>query len=232
MLQPGTRIMPRAFLFIAMLLLSAVARQSAAAGFDCAKAVSQSERLICADPALSRLDDQLVLAYRSALGKGAGREAVRRWQKTWLFSVRDACADAACLAKTYTAHIAELREHSQLKAEEQADSGSYVRYFRGEPDRHEAAIDVFALRDKRVRLVGSAVWVGNAATGNVNTGEINGVFRFDGKLVHYREADGDDGCRLILRFADEKLIVSDDNLRCGGMNVSFNGEYRRVGGFK
>lgn len=44
-----------------------------AAGFDCAKAASPTEKAICADAALSKLDGDLAAAWKQALGKAAIR---------------------------------------------------------------------------------------------------------------------------------------------------------------
>ena len=57
-----------------------------AASFDCAKAKTRVERLVCADPELSRLDEAMALAYRDALlvwdGKIAGY--VKMTQRGWV----------------------------------------------------------------------------------------------------------------------------------------------------
>lgn len=37
-----------------------------------------------------------------------------------------------------------------------------------------------------------------------------------------------DDCKLIATFSEESLIVSKDNLMCGGLNVSFDGLYKKV----
>jgi len=55
-LPTGNKLVKRA-LFGA--ILSAACLSASAASFDCAKARSKSERLICGDPQLSALDDRL-----------------------------------------------------------------------------------------------------------------------------------------------------------------------------
>ncbi len=49
------------------LLLTFFAQLSCAASFDCAKASTQVERLICSDESLSKLDEQLSGSYKQAL---------------------------------------------------------------------------------------------------------------------------------------------------------------------
>ena len=78
------------------------------AGFDCAKAASGAEKAICADPALSDLDDVLARYYEGA--RLALRENARCLvadQREWLRK-RDACRDAACLNSAYLDRLGEL----------------------------------------------------------------------------------------------------------------------------
>lgn len=211
------------------LLLSFVISWTAhAASFDCQKASTRIENLICTDTELSILDEELSNAYREALAKGINKTSVQQWQKNWLFFTRDACADIACLKTVYASQVSQLREYSQIASTGTAISGMYERYYRGKPDKNTATINVFELQKNRVRVVGTAIWVGNAAQGNVNVGEINGVFPlYENKLL-YNESE-EDSCHLSITFAKNILVVTDDNSRCGGLNVSFNGEYRRHG---
>jgi uncharacterized protein len=81
---------------------------AAAASFSCDKAQSRIEKAICADAALSDLDEYLGRYYsaaRSALGRAA--DCLRADQAQWL-RTRNACNDAACLKKVYLERLAEL----------------------------------------------------------------------------------------------------------------------------
>ncbi len=78
-----------------------------AASFDCSKASTQVERLICADPTLSDLDDRLAQAYRAAAGR-PGADAVRAGQRRWLKEVRNRCQDISCLMEAYNARIRDV----------------------------------------------------------------------------------------------------------------------------
>lgn len=225
------RIMKRTFDYITAMFLVAASGVSDAASFDCAKAATKTEKLICGDAELSKLDEQLSAAYREALVKGANKDSVKQWQKRWLFFTRDDCPDVPSLKKAYTSHIVELQEHSAVASSKAVVSGKYERFYRGKPDKHSATVNIFELEKNRVRIVGSAVWVGNADTGNVNLGEIDGVFPLKGNKVHYSGSEND-SCRLTITFIRDALIVSDDNSQCGGLNVSFNGEYQSIRGKK
>lgn len=92
--------------------LFSTAQLSHAASFDCAKAATQTEKVICSDPVLSRLDEQLADAYRVAQKRAASRVALRKAQRNWLDSQRDVCRDAACLRGAYETRINTLLDES------------------------------------------------------------------------------------------------------------------------
>jgi glucose/arabinose dehydrogenase/uncharacterized protein YecT (DUF1311 family) len=95
-------------------LASALSLQAAAAAsFDCAKASTPTEKAICADPILSRLDEQLDDAYRVAQKRAASRTALRDAQRQWLATRRDVCRNAACLRAAYQARIDALLDESK-----------------------------------------------------------------------------------------------------------------------
>lgn len=70
------------------LMILAAAGPAAAASFDCAKARTKVEKLICADPQLSRQDSELAAAYAEALKVWDGRIAayVKMTQRGWVGS--------------------------------------------------------------------------------------------------------------------------------------------------
>lgn len=78
--------------------------------FDCAKASTDLERLICDAPALAWWDRQMAGAYELAqlAADEKGRETLLTAQRLFLAS-RDKCAlDYACLVDSYAARIVEL----------------------------------------------------------------------------------------------------------------------------
>lgn len=83
-----------------------------AASFDCGKATTKVEKLICADETLSALDGELAETYKIATYKTAQKnerqvENIRQTQKQWL-KVRNGCHDADCLETAYIKRIHEL----------------------------------------------------------------------------------------------------------------------------
>ena len=95
-------------LALATFFLLILAASVHAASFDCAKASSEVEKLICSDDELSKLDESLNRAYQKALEHTLFKEQTIRSQKRWLRKVRDACKDTRCIKKAYEARIKEL----------------------------------------------------------------------------------------------------------------------------
>jgi uncharacterized protein len=90
-----------------------------AAGFDCKAAKTHVEHLICDEPALSRLDDQVKALYDKIQAETAGRDGetgewrdpVAKEQTQWRTTVRDRCPDAACLKSAYVERIAAMKKN-------------------------------------------------------------------------------------------------------------------------
>lgn len=80
-----------------------------AASFDCSKASSQLEQLICKDAEVSALDDHLAQYYRAARAVlGGGGECLKTQQREWIAKTRARCTDRDCLRRVYLARLAEL----------------------------------------------------------------------------------------------------------------------------
>ncbi|HLL99739.1 MAG TPA: hypothetical protein VK400_01685 [Pyrinomonadaceae bacterium] len=74
-------------------------------------------------------------------------------------------------------------------------------------------------------ITGNAVWRGLGD--NIHTGEIDDESKPAGnELKIGADAESEDECQVTMRLVGKYLVVS-DNLRCGGVNVSFSGVYRK-----
>lgn len=107
---------------IALAALSLTLCTAAIAGpsFDCSKASSKVEKLICSDKNLSDTDAMLAEDYK-ALQATSDDKGVKQRQLAWLKNVRNACNDVACLQKAYDARGDELmRERARVKGDEKA----------------------------------------------------------------------------------------------------------------
>ena len=82
------------------------------ASFDCAKAASATEKAICSDVALGRLDRTLSDTYTQVVafaGEEADKTKIRDAQRQWIVE-RDACGgDVACLTAQYDERLKVLR---------------------------------------------------------------------------------------------------------------------------
>ncbi|MBK6854161.1 MAG: DUF1311 domain-containing protein [Burkholderiales bacterium] len=80
-----------------------------AASFDCTKARSATERMICTDQKLSSLDEDLARHYARALERVEDTAELKRMQRNWLATQRRECLDANCLVSAYQNRITELQ---------------------------------------------------------------------------------------------------------------------------
>jgi hypothetical protein len=101
--------------------------------------------------------------------------------------------------------------------------GHYERTGTGED---KATLDILQVGPGILRIKGSALWVGNPETGNVNTGDLSGTLKPERLKAHFENADG---CKLDILFHAEGLKIQNTDTACGGLNVTFDGEYKRTG---
>ncbi len=85
-----------------------------AVGFDCMKASTHVEKMICADARLSVLDTKLQQAYATALSArdASGKVALIKQQRNWIRYARGVCQDTACLRQVYVDRVAVLASNS------------------------------------------------------------------------------------------------------------------------
>lgn len=83
---------------------------ASAASFDCGRAATRVERLICADLSLAMLDGSVSEIYWLLMQRSSasGRDALQRTQRAWL-ARRDACGDTSCLENLYEQRNRQLR---------------------------------------------------------------------------------------------------------------------------
>lgn len=93
-------------------VVSAVATLAASsalsASFDCTKATTKNEKAICADPQMSKMDEEMAKAYQSARQTFPDSQPLARSQVGWLRQMQS-CFDNECLQKGYRRRLEELR---------------------------------------------------------------------------------------------------------------------------
>jgi uncharacterized protein len=198
------------YAFATILFLGLLASPASAASFDCAKAGNATEKAICADPAVSRLDEQVAGAFRTALAlwpAGNWGAYLRAEQLGWLADRNRICkADKACLKQDYTRRLAYLT-HPNLKWQgryvqgECPNEGLYADVTQNYPDTG-VSVDIYACPSPGGNMLLQAKGTPDAA----------------GKLV-YVEA----GCRHELTFAQDTVSVT--SAPAPGGKCYFSGTY-------
>jgi uncharacterized protein YecT (DUF1311 family) len=76
--------------------------------FDCVKAVTDVEKMICESLEISDADRLLDLNYRNALAISSDSLGLKRTQNEWRKSIRDTCANITCISQAYQKRNEEL----------------------------------------------------------------------------------------------------------------------------
>ncbi len=94
---------------VAAMLLLGLADAASAQSFDCRKAGTAVEKMVCADAGLRELDEYLGRYYTTARAELEGAAScLQADQSRWLTSVRDVCRTDACLKTAYRNRLGEL----------------------------------------------------------------------------------------------------------------------------
>ena len=120
---------------IALLAFLTLLPAAQAASFDCNRAATANEKAICADPALSRADDVMALAYVGAIS-GLTEEAeivMRKGQRDWLDFAAKACSSQYLPGEDSDAverpHCLQSLYDARLKVLEQSRMVGGMRFF-------------------------------------------------------------------------------------------------------
>lgn len=202
-------------------VVAAVWSSPYAASFDCGKASTQVEKSICAEPGLSRLDEELNQAFHKALQKESMTAAAIAQQHIWLKEVRDRCGNAPCLADAY-AHRIEALKQGIFAVRATGATGSWE--YRGPADSGAWLMTVQS--DKRVYF---QLEIARGAP-SYNSGWIEGEFELQDNAGVFRAHTDGGLCEIAFRFTPQyvKLNQSGDEGGCEfGHNVFAEGTLKR-----
>lgn len=101
--------MKSGLLFVVLPLCLAVNVQ--AASFDCDKASTKVEKMICSSAELAKLDDELNRVYEEALKKTTDPAGFKEQQRKWL-KERNQCIDTSCLREKYQQRLVSVNQTS------------------------------------------------------------------------------------------------------------------------
>lgn len=77
------------------------------ASFDCAKAGTPVEKMICSNQMLADYDVHLMSSYKTALAASSDKTAVKDAQRVWM-AQRNACTTLDCVSRAYQLRIKQL----------------------------------------------------------------------------------------------------------------------------
>jgi hypothetical protein len=88
---------------------------------------------------------------------------------------------------------------------------------------------ILALGQQKLQIEFSGVWEHETTFGpTANTGEGSGIAKIEGDTAIFKPEGAEEECKITLKFAGGKLVVTQDGI-CGfGFNVRADGTYKRV----
>jgi uncharacterized protein len=188
------------------------ARQEMIPSFDCSKASTKTEHLICSDKEVAEADAELARLYKQALASAMDKEALKRDQQTWIKSQRDVCTDTPCLLRTYQGRLSALGNLAGSKGT--AYTGTY--------ESVNGVMEILQLPNNEVRFKISATWSGENTT---NIGEACGEVALNGDTAIFSNPEKD--CVLVLRFSKNRAVSITQKGSCEfGLNVDASGLYK------
>lgn len=112
------------FIFSCVFLLASCTQDTSAASFDCSKASSQVEKIICSDSEISKLDTVVGNIFNSSKKENS---LLISEQKKWLKETRDFCKTSECLKNVYSDRIIFLQKIHYCQVKESEIVGSWSR---------------------------------------------------------------------------------------------------------
>ena len=205
------------FCLCALIVISTIPSVIFAASFDCSKASTKTEKAICDDPILSKLDEDMAVAYSKAL-KTSDPDVLKKEQRKWLKETLAPCLDDKdCIKNAYESRI------SQLYAISASDNitGTYVY----DIDRKRDAgctLSVQKLSDDKIKFALDCC----RGAPSYTLGYLSDVITLKGGIAVYEEEKPSD-CKVTFKFLKNTVIVSQPGKDCGWReNVQANGVYK------
>jgi len=98
-----------------------ISNVSCAASFDCTKAGTSVEKLICNNETISKQDEDLAKTYKNALDSTTKKDELKKQQIAWL-KIRNVCKDETCVTQSYQNRILELSSQELKKVTAESSS--------------------------------------------------------------------------------------------------------------
>lgn len=81
--------------------------------FDCAKASTGAERLICSNQELATLDVEMMSTYKRLADGNPDKNTLKKEQNDWMKNERNTCSTSDCMAKAYRSRIEDMERTAQ-----------------------------------------------------------------------------------------------------------------------
>ena len=220
---------PRNALTMMLIVTAAFTGTSQAASFDCAKAVSKTEKMICSTPALSKADEVIAAAYQTAIGLASrfapdDAKGIKEDQVAWLRERQRGCEDRPCLVDSYKERNESLAFYAAQVNSNPANVAAYTGTYRM---GQSGALEVLQLPNGSIKFSLNVTRVFSLSTGDVRSGDAFGEVPLKSGLAVYTNSDYGE-CRITMTFRKTKAILSQDGT-CGfGLNVNSDGAYMKT----
>jgi len=196
-------------------ILFALALATLPPAFDCAKAATDVERMICSDEELAALDRAVSRLYSGV--RRSRRASLNSSQPNWL-KERDACTDKDCLVTKYDDRLFDLFGLSRTPMQKYASAP-----VNGSLSLLDVGGGWFAFR-----VIG--LWIGPGPGPTNDTMEI-GHFKLVRGKAEQPAIEQDCGWRIERLSRDrwfvEELPYEKEFVGCGGWNATLTGVYSR-----
>lgn len=189
---------------------------SYSASFDCNKASSVIEKVICTDKILGDLDDSLQQTYKKALENSQNANALKTSQLEWLKNVRNRCSDKDCVTQVYTSRLMELNK--QTKTIEALKAGEYLT---------EGGWGYLKISEDKKASVNFSI---EAMGGNGHSCSLAGVIH-NGKSTPDEQEGNPETCEVNFISNENGIAVTPNTDACRmfcGMRAQFEGIYLNV----
>jgi|GEM_PF-1279840 len=196
--------------FQTALLSTLMVSSSYAASFDCRKASTEVEKMICSDSQLSHLDEDLHSAYKNAQ-KHKDPQLLKQQQLRWLKYTRNDCTTLTCLKDVYELRIDRLNGYA----------------LRNHRSRSKWAGE-YSMDSDDLKIEPSLHFSYSSIGGNMHLCNIEGKFReVMGKL---KFSDTSNNCHISVTYRNpQKITVDIGECRyyCGMNAYTESGEFGR-----
>jgi uncharacterized protein len=197
------------------MMLAALALAASAPSFDCTKATTRIEKMVCADPGLAAADRAMAKLYAAV---PRSDRHTRSEQADFLRHkfYRSRCSDKDCLVVVYEDRLGDLFGASQLKTRDYASGPIH------------GTLNIMPVGDGWYAFKAQGLWIGKGE-GEVNDAEAAGVFKLvNGRASRAPTARYDCGWK-IQRLPHDRWKLEDwpgsDGPACGGLNATVEGIY-------